>query len=64
MPLEEFVVQNEYVDDIVCFYKSYEKTGAVGDETTVLAENMVNQTGARRALAHLKLKMRKEKYQK
>ena len=41
-------------------YKALEKTGAVGDETTVLAENTVDEMDARKALARLKLKMRKK----
>ena len=39
--------------------EAYDKTGAMGDETTVLAENTVNELDARKALAMLKLKMRK-----
>ncbi len=62
VPLEEYVVQNEYMDDLVCFYKTYDKAVTIGDETTALAENAVSQIDVRKALARLKLKMRKDKY--
>jgi D-proline reductase (dithiol) PrdE len=62
VPKEEFVIQNEYLEDsVVCFYKTYDKAAQVGDETTVLAENTVNELDARKALARLKLRMRKKK---
>lgn len=49
-----FVVKNEYMDTIVDFNKSAE-----GIETEVVGENTANKTDARKALALLKLKMRK-----
>lgn len=49
-----FVVINEYMDTIVDFNKSKE-----GVETEVVGENTANMTDARKALALLKLKMRK-----
>ena len=59
VPAKDFVVQNGYLaGDVVCYYKTLEKTGAAGDETTVLAENTVSELDARKALARLKLKMR------
>lgn len=62
VPASEFVIQNDYMDGVVCFYKTYDKVDQVGDETTVLAENTVAEIDARKALARLKLKMRQEKY--
>lgn len=59
VPAKDFVVQNDSLDGVLCYYKAYDKTGAMGDETTVLAENTVNELDARKALAMLKLKMRK-----
>ena len=59
VPAKDFVVQNDCLDGVMCYYKAFEKTGAMGDETTVLAENTVNELDARKALAMLKLKMRK-----
>lgn len=60
VPAKDFVVQNDHLDGVQCYYKALEKTGAVGDETTVLAENTVDEMDARKALARLKLKMRKK----
>ena len=59
VPGKDFVVQNDHLDGVQCYYKALEKTGAVGDETTVLAENTVDEMDARKALARLKLKKRK-----
>lgn len=50
----QFVVTNKYMDTIVDFNKSDE-----GIETEVVGENNVTVTDARKALAFLKLKMRK-----
>lgn len=55
-PASEFVVQNEYLDGVLDYYKS-----EPGKETQVLAENTVTELDARKALAMLKLKMRKKK---
>ena len=60
VPAKDFVVQNDCLDGVLCYYKAFEKTGAMGDETTVLAENTVSELDARKALAMLKLKMRKK----
>lgn len=49
-----FVVKNEYMDTIVDFNKSEE-----GIETEVVGENTVVEKDAKKALALLKLKMRK-----
>jgi len=49
-----FVVKNEYMDTIVDFNKSEE-----GIETEVVGENTVNERDAKKALALLKLKMKK-----
>ena len=49
----QFVVTNKYMDTIVDINKSEE-----GIETTVLGENSLTLTDARKALALLKLKMR------
>ncbi len=49
-----FVVKNEYMDTIVDFNKSKE-----GIETEVVGENTVSERDAKKALALLKLKMRK-----
>lgn len=59
VPAKDFVVQNEYMDGVVCFYKTKEKALQVGDETGVLAENTMEKIDARKALALLKLKMRR-----
>jgi D-proline reductase (dithiol)-stabilizing protein PrdE len=50
----QFVVTNKYMDTIVDFNKSKE-----GIETEVVGENNVTTIDARKALALLKLKMRK-----
>ncbi|PLX31833.1 MAG: proline reductase [Clostridiales bacterium] len=50
-----FVVKNEYMDTIVDFNKSEE-----GIETEVVGENTVNERDAKKALALLKLKMKKK----
>ncbi len=52
----KFVVTNKYMDTIVDFNKS-----AKGIETEVVGENTVNQLDAKKALALLKLKMKKNK---
>lgn len=59
-PAKDFVVQNEYMDGVLCFYKTEDKINAVGDETMVLAENTMTKIDARKALAMLKLKIRKK----
>lgn len=51
-----FVVTNKYMDTIVDFNKSNE-----GIETEVVGENNVDRIDARKALAFLKLKMRKNR---
>ena len=51
-----FVVTNKYMDTIVDFNKSAE-----GIETEVVGENNVDRIDARKALAFLKLKMRKNR---
>lgn len=53
----QFVVKNEYMDTIVDFNKSAE-----GIETEVVGENTVMSIDAKKALAFLKLKMRKKTY--
>lgn len=58
-PAKDFVVPNEHLDGVICFYKTMQKAMEVGDETNVLAENTVEEIDARKALALLKLKMRK-----
>lgn len=50
----QFVVTNKYMDTIVDFNKSVE-----GIETEVVGENNVTQLDAKKALAYLKLKIRK-----
>lgn len=57
-PAKDFVVQNDYLRGVLCFYKTKDKMSQTGDETTVLAENTVTELDARKALAMLKLKMR------
>lgn len=52
----KFVVTNKYMDTIVDQNKSVE-----GIETEVVGENNVDSTDARKAVAFLKLKMRKNK---
>ena len=59
-PAKDFVVQNDHLDGVLSYYKAIDKMGQDGDETTVLAENTVNKLDARKALAMLKLKMRKK----
>lgn len=51
-----FVVTNKYMDTIVDFNKSKE-----GIETEVVGENNADRIDARKALAFLKLKMRKNR---
>ncbi|MBR4795990.1 MAG: proline reductase [Lachnospiraceae bacterium] len=51
----QFVVTNKYMDTIVDINKSEE-----GIETTILGENSLTLTDARKALALLKLKMRNQ----
>ncbi|MCT4507805.1 MAG: glycine/sarcosine/betaine reductase component B subunit [Tepidibacter sp.] len=51
----KFVVTNNYMDTIVDFNKSKD-----GIETQVVGENNVDTLDAKKALAFLKLKMRKE----
>lgn len=50
----QFVVTNQYMDTIVDFNKSKE-----GIETEVVGENTVNEIDAKKAVALLKLKMRR-----
>ncbi|SHJ13581.1 glycine/sarcosine/betaine reductase component B subunit [Lutispora thermophila] len=50
----QFVVKNKYMDTIVDFNKSAE-----GIETETVGENTVTELDAKKALAMLKLKMRK-----
>lgn len=50
----KFVVSNQYMDTIVDMNKSKE-----GIETEVVGENNTNEIDAKKALAFLKLKMRK-----
>ncbi len=52
--IAQFVVTNKYMDTIVDFNKSDE-----GIETEVVGENNISELDARKALALLKLKMRK-----
>lgn len=59
VPGSEIVTQNRYMKDIVCFYKAKDVL-QIGDETGVLAENTVSAQDGRKALARLKLKMRKQ----
>jgi len=49
-----FVVSNKYMDTVIDFNKSLE-----GVETEVVGENTVSNIDARKALAYLKLKMRR-----
>ena len=51
----QFVVKNQYMDTIVDFNKSAE-----GIETEVVGENTAMEIDAKKALAMLKLKMRKK----
>ncbi|WXR62173.1 glycine/sarcosine/betaine reductase component B subunit [Peptostreptococcaceae bacterium AGR-M142] len=51
----KFVVKNRYMDTVVDFNKSKE-----GIETQVVGENNPNEIDAKKALAFLKLKMRKK----
>ena len=57
-PASDFVVQNDHLDGVICAYKTKDAE-EVGDETKVLAENTITELDARKALALLKLKMRK-----
>ena len=57
-PAKDFVVQNDHLGGVLCFYKTKDRMAQVGDETTVLAENTVTELDGRKALAMLKLKMR------
>ncbi|MFB0919204.1 MAG: glycine/sarcosine/betaine reductase component B subunit [Clostridiaceae bacterium] len=52
----KFVVTNKYMDTIVDINKSHQ-----GIETEVVGENNIDGTDARKALAILKLKMRRKK---
>jgi len=52
--IAQFVVTNKYMDCIIDFNKSAE-----GIETQVVGENNITQLDARKALAFLKLKIRK-----
>ena len=58
---KDFVVQNDHLDGVICYYKALDRMDQPGDETKMLAENTVTETDARKALALLKLKMRKWK---
>lgn len=60
-PAKDFVVQNNHLDGVICCYKSIDKVAEIGDETNVLAENTIAEIDAKKALALLKLKMRKNK---
>ncbi|WP_300279248.1 glycine/sarcosine/betaine reductase component B subunit [Peptacetobacter sp.] len=51
----KFVVTNQYMDTIIDINKSES-----GTETEIVGENNVDKTDARKALAFLKLKMRKQ----
>lgn len=57
-PAKDFVVHNDHLGGVLCFYKTKDRMAQVGDETTVLAENTVTELDGRKALAMLKLKMR------
>lgn len=59
-PAKDFVVWNEHLDGVFCFYKTKDKVAETGDETTVLAENTAAELDGKKALAMLKLKMRKK----
>lgn len=50
----QFVVTNKYMDTIIDFNKSEE-----GTETQIVGENNITELDSRKALAFLKLKMRK-----
>jgi len=52
----KFVVENKYTDLVIDYNKS-----AAGVETEVVCENNVDDADARKALAFLKLKIRKDK---
>lgn len=52
----KFVVENEYTDMVIDFNKSKD-----GVETEIVCENNVDRLDARKALAFLKLKMRKDR---
>ena len=54
------VYKRQHLDGVLSYYKTIDKMGQAGEETTVLAENTVNKLDARKALAMLKLKMRKK----
>lgn len=56
-PAADFVVQNNHLDGVVCCYKT--KNEEVGEETKILGENTITELDVRKALAMLKLKMRK-----
>ena len=60
-PASDYVVQNDYLDGVISYYKTGDKVDVIGDETTVLAENTEDAIDVRKALAMLKLKMRKKK---
>lgn len=56
-PASDFVVQNDHLCGVVNFYKNYEETA--GAISTVLAEHTITQLDAKKALALLKLRMRR-----
>ena len=58
-PASDFVVPNDHLGGVICCYKSEGRD--VGDETNVLGENTFTERDARKALALLKLKMRKNR---
>jgi D-proline reductase (dithiol) PrdE len=58
VPRDQLVVQNDYLDGVICFYKPKEGR-SIGEETDVLCENTVEKIDAEKALALLKLRMRK-----
>ena len=59
VPAKYFVFQNDHLDGVIFYYKALDRMDQPGDETKMLAENTVTETDARKALALLKLKMRK-----
>lgn len=58
-PASDFVVQVGHPEAVINYYANYEATG--GAISTVLAEHTVTAVDARKALALLKLRMRKKK---
>lgn len=56
--IAKFVVENEYTDLVLDYNKSQS-----GTETQIVGENTINETDAQKALAFIKLKMRKDNQQ-